>query len=613
MRLRTKLLVGYLFFVIALAALGGWSALRLRDMGGVSRRIISDNYASVVAAQEMKETLERQDSAAVFFLLGQRDLAAAQLAENRDRFDEAYERAANNITEPGEADLIEAIRRERADYYEHYDAFLTRLDPPDPRGGNEYFTEIKPRFDVLRAKAQRLLTLNQEAMVAKSDAAARVARTWFLWTLAAAVSLVAAGILLAAFLSNRIVRPVRELTAASTRIAGGDLDAVAPVVSRDEVGVLATEFNRMAESLRELRRSDLGRVLVAQRTAEAAIDSLYDPVLVTDERGRVTKLNQAAEAIFGAEAESVGRPVADVARSDEIAVAVSEALQSERPAVSEDAAAVLALPVASTRRAFHLRAAPMRDDDGHLLGAVTLLEDITRLEEVSRLKSEFIATASHELRAPLTEVQTGIHLLLEQAAGELGDKQRELLEACREDCERLERLMRDLLLLAMLEAGEAPIAPVQTSVDELERSGVEPLRGRVESRGIRLATEIPTDLPRVEADRAYVDRVVANLLGNAMRFTDQGGEIAFRAARRDGYVAISVADTGRGIPKSYLPRVFERFVRVPGRESDGAGLGLAIAKSIVEAHGGQIVVQSEEGRGTVFTFTLPVHATEAQP
>ena len=244
-----------------------------------------------------------------------------------------------------------------------------------------------------------------------------MARRWFVLTLALAGSLVGAGVLLAVFLSRNIVRPVHELTAATAKITGGDFTARAEILSHDELGLLAVEFNRMAEHIRQLRRSDLGKLLVAQQTTEAAIDSLYDPVLVTDARGRVTKLNPAAEELFGPEAWNTGRFVWEMAHDDRITMAITEALRWQRPVAGEGAAAVLPLTMHGVQHAFRLRTTPMHDEDGRLLGAVMLLEDITHLREIDRLKSEFIATASHELRTPLTSVHMGIHLLLEDAAG----------------------------------------------------------------------------------------------------------------------------------------------------------------------------------------------------
>jgi len=620
MNLRTKLLLGYLIFVAAIVVLGGWSAWRLREMGGVSRRIISNNYDSVVAAQDMKESLERQDSAALFALLGTRDKASSQLREHRSRFDADFKKAENNITEVGERESIDAIRRDRDTYYQIFDAFMAKVNATEssqPKGAardeelterNEYFTRLEPQFNKLRAECEHLLQLNQRAMLAKSEAAGGVAQLWFYRTLLFAGVLVVAGILLAFFLANRIVEPLRQLTATTARMAGGDLEASVSVSSRDEVGVLAAEFNRMAERIRQLRSSDMGKLLVAQQTTEAAIDSLYDPVIVTDGEGRVTKLNPAAEEIFGSEKENTGKHVGEVARDARIASAVAEALESQRPVAGEGMSSVLPLAVDGSERAFRLRTTPMRgyEDGGHhLLGAVTILEDITHLREIDRLKSEFIATASHELRTPLTSVQMGVHLLLEGALGELTDSQNEVLQACRQDCERLDKLMRDLLDLSKIEAGESQPQLATVSARDLLNTAVKELRAQVETKGLKLSVDAPVTLPRVMVDRLQIERVVSNLVINALRHTKQG-EIKISAEQRDNYVAISIQDTGSGIPSEYLPHIFDKFVQVPDAPTGGAGLGLTISKSIVEAHGGQISVQSQVGRGTTFTFTLPL-------
>jgi signal transduction histidine kinase len=190
------------------------------------------------------------------------------------------------------------------------------------------------------------------------------------------------------------------------------------------------------------------------------------------------------------------------------------------------------------------------------------------------------------------------------------DKQREVLESCREDCVRLEKLMRDLLDLSNIEAREnlPHLVPIRSS--ELITSAAEHLRPQVEAKGLNFRIDAPPDLPQVKADRTQIDRVLNNLITNAVRYTPRGGEISVQAVHRNHYVAVSVSDTGSGIPQDYLPHVFERFIRVPNAPSGGAGLGLAISKSIVEAHGGQISVQSELGQGTTFTFTLPVSREE---
>ncbi len=619
MNLRTKLLIGYLIFVAALIVLGGWSAWHLLEMGDVSRNIIANNYDSVVAAQGMRESLDRQGSAVLFALLGHLEPALTKLAEERKRFDTHFQRAANNITEPAEPGIIESIRRDRDTYYQQVDRFLAqmkasrRVTPTGPGaqataafdpGGQ--FIRLEAFLHQLQSDCDNLIQVNQRAMVAKSEAAAGVARRWFVTTLIIAGSLVVAGGGLAAFLADRIVRPLRDLSATMARIAGGDLEAKAQVDSRDEVGILAAGFNSMAERIRQLRRSDLGKLLVAQQTTEAAIDSLYNPVIVTDAQGGVTKLNPAAEEIFGPEKENIGKPVGEIAHDSRIALAVSETLSSQRPVAGEGAASVLALVAGGSEHAFRLRTTPMRDDEGRLLGAVTLLEDITHLREIDRIKSDFIATASHELRTPLTSVQMTVHLLLEEAAGALTEKQHELLEACREDCDRLEKLMRDLLDLSKIEAGETAPRLLPVNASELILAAAEAFRTQVESKGVTLTVDAPVELPIVLADRAQIERVISNLVSNALRNTDPGGRTHITAVRRAGHVAVSVSDSGHGIPPEYLPSIFDKFVRVPGAPSGGAGLGLAISKSIVEAHGGKVWLESTPGKGSRFYFSLPV-------
>lgn len=602
MTLRTKLLVGYLGFVLALGVLGTWSARTLRQMSAVSRQIIAENYDSVVAAQNMKESLERQDSAAVFELLGEHTRARTQAAVHRVRFDAALDKAALNITEPGEAAIVGSIRRDRDDYYRRFDAFLAA---PGDRIG-QYFQGLEPMFDAVRADCDRLLSVNQEAMRRKADAASRIARRWFVITLALAVALMAAGVGVELRLSQSILGPVRQLTDATIRLASGDLDATVAVASKDEIGTLAIGFNRMAERIRELRRSDLGKLLIAQQTTDAAIDSLYDPVLVTDEEGRVLRINPAAERLFGERAGVLNRPIAEVARDPRIAQVVTEVLHSGRAVASESAAAVLPWAVDGARRAFRVRSTPMQDADRRMVGAVTLLEDITHLSEISRLKSEFIAAASHELRTPLTSVQMGIYLLLEDATASLTERQQEILEVCREDTSRLDRLMRELLDLSKIESGA--VTPVRAAVRASAMIGaaVDAQRLQVEARGVRVEVDAPPDLPLVDVDQSQIERVIANLVGNASRATPAGGSITITAARHGELVAISVADTGSGIPREDLPRIFEPFVQVPGAPGGGAGLGLTISRRIVEAHGGQLTVQSEPGTGSTFTFTVPI-------
>jgi len=612
MSLRVRLIGAFVGMLAALAGLGAWSAWRLSDMGTVSNRIIADNYDSVVAAQQMTESLERQDSALLFALLGERDRAERQLLDHRQQFAKALAVAAGNITEPGEQEVVDSIRRQE----EHYTATLERLlDSTTPASDRTsvagYFAEAQPEFNALRADCDRLLTLNQAAMQRKAGEAAAISRRNFAATVSLAAGLTVFGAIVAWLVASNILRPIGELTQATTAIAAGQLDVAVPVRRQDEIGRLGATFNDMAGRLRQVRESNFGELLMARQTAEAAVDSLYDPVVVTDAAGCVTRLNAAAEPLFGRETDARGRPLAEVAHDPRVAAAVNEVLRSQKAVAQEGAAATLTLNVGATERSYRLRSTPMRDPAGQLLGAVVLLEDVTHLREVDRLKSEFVAAASHELRTPLTSLQMGLHLVLEDTSN-LSERQQEILYMCREEGQRLARLSTDLLDLSKIEAGEAPPRLARTPAAGLVRNAVEPLRLQVEAKGLTLVADLPPDLPAVMADKAQIERVLANLVINSSRATPKGGRITVTAEARDGQVAIAVADTGVGIPTEYLRRIFEPFVQVPNGTGGGGGLGLAISRKLIEAHNGQMTVQSEPGAGAVFTFTLPLASTVSE-
>jgi signal transduction histidine kinase len=247
----------------------------------------------------------------------------------------------------------------------------------------------------------------------------------------------------------------------------------------------------------------------------------------------------------------------------------------------------------------------MRDESGHIFGAAVILQDVTRLRLLDEVKTNLVSTVSHELKTPLTSVRMGLHLLLEERIGTLNSKQTELLLAAREDSERLLRMINDLLDLAKLESGKAALPSELIEPRELVESALEDLQAFVETRGSRLATNIAPDLPKVFVDAQQIAHVFSNFVSNAVKHTPAGEEIVLAAKKQDDVVRFSVIDHGSGIPSKFRAQIFDRFFRVPGSESSGAGLGLAIAKEIVLAQGGTIGVNSTPGKGSEFYFDLP--------
>lgn len=424
------------------------------------------------------------------------------------------------------------------------------------------------------------------------------------------VSLIATA--LAVLLALRLVRmsltPLALIARHAEKIGEGDDVGDLQIPRRDEVGALAESVNTMAAKLADARRSENRKLERAQRMSDAALDSLYDPVVVTDARQRILFLNRAAENLFGTIPEGIRPPIAERITDNRIRRAIDDAVARDRLTAAEDDTSLATI----AGRTYRIRATPMRSEDNDkLLGSVLVLEDVTHLKVLDRLKTEFIGVASHELRTPVTSLLLATQLLQEEALGPLTENQKQIVGAQKQDLERLERLMRDLLDVTRLEAGSLPPRIDAVRPIDVLSGPIHTLRPQAEGAGLTFEVDVPEDLPPVRADRQQIGRVVTNLVANAIRHTPAGGRVSVIASAADGGVRFEIRDTGEGIPEAYLAKIFGRFVQVPGATGGGAGLGLSIAQNIVRAHGAELVVQSTVGTGSAFSFTLESAARAA--
>lgn len=270
------------------------------------------------------------------------------------------------------------------------------------------------------------------------------------------------------------------------------------------------------------------------------------------------------------------------------------------------------LPSADGDHYFLPRATPVYADQGGVVGATVILQDVTRLRRFDELKNDLVATVAHEFRTPLTSLRMAIHLCIEEVAGPVTEKQADLLYAAREDCERLQAIVDELLDLARMRAGRLELKPLPTSAVALVETSIAAHQSMAAGRDLQLEAVVHPAAGEMAADQDRLPIVFVNLLTNAIRHTREGGKIQVRARPVNGAVRFEVADTGKGIPREHLQKIFEKFYRVPGASSGSAGLGLSIAKEIVEAHGGEIGGESEIGQGSTFWFTLPIVAAKDQ-
>ena len=603
--LRTKLLIGLAPLLAIMVGLGLWAITMFTRLGGKIDVILRENYRSVLAAEGMKEALERMDSALLFAIGGEEDQARDQFGEHRPKFEENLGIERRTITLPGEQEMADAL----VALFDRYITLTDRFFALPPAAKDEraklYFSQLLPTFNAIKAKADDVLNLNQRNMEDENRRAREAAAMSARLMIGALAGSAVVATIVALILSRSILGPVREVTRGARALARGELDQVVAATTRDELGELAQAFNTMARTIREYRDAGTARLVRAQKTAQATIDSFPDPVVVVEMTGAVERANPAARRILGAVAtEGVSVPWTS---PPVIRPLLKDVLAGEPDYLPTTLENSVVFRDDGQERFFLPRVLAIRGDDGGPLGAAVVLTDVTRFRLMDQLKSDMVSTVSHELKTPLTGVQMAVHLLLEEVVGPLVPKQVELLLAARQDSDRLLGIVNDLLDLTRIEQGRVALDLEPVAPAELVAEAVERLAARAEDAGLALWSDAPAGLPPVGADRERVGHVFDNLIGNALAHTPRGGSVVV-AAEPDGrgFVRFRVTDTGEGIPPEHLPRIFEKFYRVPGSETKGgAGLGLAIAREIVAAHGGQIAAESEPGAGTTFTFTLP--------
>jgi two-component system, NtrC family, sensor histidine kinase KinB len=598
--LRQKLSLGFGGLLLIILIIGIQSISHLTKLGSSIDVILRENYRSVVACQQMKEALERMDSGILFQLLGYTEKGAELVRMNDRAFETALHVELNNVTLPGEGEKAARLQ----DLFGHYRTTIRTAggsDVPLTVRRNTYFTQLFPLFGQIKDTADEILLMNQQNMSDANDlarasaAAARKQMAIFLF----AGTIVAVGFIF--FTGRWILRPINRLIQSADEIRRGNLDLVVHSDSRDEIGHLSEAFNAMAASLREFRRSDQARLVRIQRATQQAFDSLPDAVAVIDLDGKVEVATEMARNVFGL------RPNVPVSRFpfEWMVDLYNDALAGSRTVQQKNNKKIVQQFINGEERYFRPEAIPILDSDRQPTGVVLVLQDITQLRQQDEIKRGVISTVSHQLKTPLTSIRMAIHLLLEEKVGILSEKQTELLVAAREDSDRLHSILNSLLDISRIESGRVPMEFRAVSPDSMISEALDPFQRAAKDQGVTLSIELPDNLRDVRADLTRINHVFSNLLSNALKYTPPGGKITLSAKAEDEWVRFSVADTARGIPGKYLPRIFEAFFRVPDQGAEtGAGLGLAIVKEIVEAHGGTVGVESNEGKGSTFTFTL---------
>ena len=401
----------------------------------------------------------------------------------------------------------------------------------------------------------------------------------------AAIALSAA---LGYLLARSVADPLNRMSRVAGQMAAGDFESRVPERGRDEVGRLAVALNQLSSSLHHTIQS----LSEEQSKLGHIVTTMGEGVIAVDRGGQVIMANPLAQKMLALdESELVGRSLGESTLAAAFAKAMSEAREQTVEFRSRDGAAALQAHISPTAV------------EGSTVGAVAVLQDVTELQRVERMRRQFVADASHQLRSPLTAMQGYAEALLDEVAADAETRRRYLATIVR-DSRRLNRLIEQLLDLSHIESGQARLEPRPLVIPALLQRVVDSIPSD-DSRP-EIVINAPNDLPAALADEAYTEQALLNLIENAIRHTSAHGQVEVWARAESDHLVIGVTDTGAGIAPEHLPRIWDRFYRAGESNKDGAGLGLAIVKSLIERQRGQVSAQSRLGAGSTFTFTLPL-------
>jgi signal transduction histidine kinase len=601
--IRQKLWLGFGGMLVLVSTISILTMRQIDELGASLAVVLKQNYLSVEACQDMKDALERIDRGVQQSFDGRHAEGLSLVNSHKAKFLDALGRELNNITLPGEEGRVLQLKEHSARYFQALSAVMDASLSIQKRR-NLYDAELAPLSNRLRSLCQEVLEMNESNMISEKNAARAlsVSARWRVLTISLVIVVLA--LLLSHQIHRWVLRPLRNLIETTDEIRRGSLDVVLKTESKDEIGQLSRSFNDMLVALRQARNSDMINLSRSRKATEEVFRALPIPVAVLDTKGRVEFSTGTASSVFGLK-PGVLTGELDYLWMKELA---EKSMTDLKPAALQDTRCIQQF-VGNKELFFRPMALPIMSgaDPTAVAGSILMMTDVTQLHEQQEMKRGLVSTVSHQLRTPLTSLRMSIHLLLDDTIGELNAQQTELLVGAREDCERLVEILDDLLELKRIESGKASLAYCRVLSATLVREGIAPFANDARDKNVTLKEALPDDLPDVFADPGGIRQVFANLLSNALRFTMPGGSITAGAMREGDIVRFFVEDTGTGIDPEHMEHLFEQFYRVPGQDiRSGAGLGLSIVKELVEAQGGTVASESQPGKGSVFSFTLPV-------
>jgi len=591
MKLRTRLFLGF-SALMTVALLGLLLALvSVMQMAKSQEQLIRNNFAIIEINQQLRQTLGNH--LIVMLTDSGRSEALEPLSQS---FQQTLERGIAEASDEADRQAFQAVASAYASFLQQVDSASNQnLTLLEDNPLSQAFNQVRSLMTDMQRTAYDKI---RDTELRSRDRASLLAGLLGL----TAIAVLLIGFITAHSFARRFGEPIERLSAAADQIGRGDFNISLPTPHIAELSSLSRRFGLMAQALHEFKQTNVEALVNGQQRLQALLDSIDDGLLIVDRDGRLEHANPVAQRQLAWENEHLGSTLGEALGYPDLDNAARQVLD-DKPL--SDPPEDLIIEADGERRLLAWRISPVSHHDGSISGAVMVLHDVTDQRTFERVRNEFVLRASHELRTPVTGMQMAFSLLRERLRYPAGSRESGLFDTVHEEMQRLVRLINDLLNFSRYQSGQQKLELEQCHIPELLEAARQRFEVNAAEQEVQLKLELQQPLPTLMLDRQQIERVMDNLLSNALRHTPKGGEVRLLARHHGERMILSVEDNGEGIPYSQQARIFEPFVQI-GRRRGGAGLGLALCKEIAQLHGGRIGVHSRIGHGTIFYVALPI-------
>lgn len=603
--LKSKMTMICIILIMLIAVVGITSIYNITLINAEIESLMINNYKSIDAAYNMMDRIQKQNLDIDTYIFEDIQNGITSYYSHGKEFNDAYYIEKSNVTEPEEFGIVERIGELYRDYEMNFSILQEKMNTKGIKEAREfYYSDIMTNYNKIVDELSNIKKVNEEAMnKSRKNAIADGENARYIIIIVSAMAIIS-GCAITNYLINKMLKPLSLLNKSIAEVREGNIGNQVPVTTKDELGDLTIEFNRMNERLQKFEKSTMGKMIKEKNKSLAIIKSIKEPIIVLDKDYRIILINQQCENFFNIQEKvAVNKYFSQVIKEENIFEAVYEVSTHQ-----EIENKIIKIFREEEEYFFNISVNEIEDEEAKIFGYIVVLQDITQLKELDIMKGEFLSTISHEFKTSLTSIMIGTSLLESTKMGGLSEKQKKVVEAIKEDGERLNTLISELITLRKMESNKELYNFSQCNMEDIINASITTVKSLAEDKEVILDWDVEEDLPLINGDRDKLVWVMNNIISNAIKNCNKDDVIAVRGIKQERKIAVTITDTGCGMPPELTDKIFDKYVRLKNGETMplGFGLGMSIAKEIVEGHNGEIWCTSEVGKGSIFTFVIPM-------